>query len=79
MREEKTEEKEVRKKRGGERKRERVCVCFAYTVIFVRVLAHVCACGGQRATLGVVLRGCLLCLLFLNRVSRSLSGLDLSY
>lgn len=53
-------------------------MCALHMVIFVRVLAHVCACGGQRTTLGVILRGCLLCLLFLNRVSRSLSGLDLS-
>lgn len=71
---EKTEEKEGRK-------RERVCVCCAYMAVFMRVLAHVCACacGGQRATLGVVLSTVYSVYFSWDRVSWSLSGLELSY
>lgn len=74
-------EKRRQKKKEG-RKRERVCVCCAYMAVFVRVLAHVCACacGGQRATLGVVLSTVYSVYYFSwDRVSRSLSGLELSY
>lgn len=71
VREEKAEEKK-------RRKRERVCVYCAYMAVFMRVLAHVCACacGDQRATLGVVLSTVYFSW---DRVSRSLSGLELSY
>lgn len=74
MREEKAEEKEGRK-------RERVCVYCACMAVFMRVLAHVCACacGGQRATLGVVLSTVYSVHFSWDRVSRSLSGLELSY
>lgn len=74
VRGEKTEEKEGRK-------RERVCVYCACVAVFMGMLARVCAsaCGGQRATLGVVLSTVYSVHFSWDRVSHSLSGLELSY
>lgn len=56
-------------------------MCCVYMAVFMRVLAHVCACacGGQRATLGVILSTVYSVYFSRDRMSRSLSGLELSY